>query len=104
MNEVVWHEFERRRAGMVHALAGGLWLHRFTLDGEPMAHLVSSDRELLLLAGRRLELREEWLQYKPLKQPESGVRTEAWHWDLRGPYLEKGVRLAGRRVLACEEP
>lgn len=95
-----WCEFERRRAGMVHALSGNLWLHRFTLDGEPMAHLVSSDRDLLLRAGQQLGLQEQWLQYKPLKQPASGVRVEAWHWDLRGPYLEKALRAAGPRVVA----
>ncbi len=83
---------------MTHALNGGLWLHRFTLDGEPMAHLVSSDRMLLLRAGERLELQEKWLQYKPLKDPETGVRVEAWHWDLRGPFLERGIRLAGPPV------
>src|SRR5262245_33416698 len=81
---IEWMEFTRRREGMTHALDGGLWLHRHTLRGEPMAHLVSSDRGLLLLAGERLGMRPHWLQYKPLKRPATGERVEAWHWDLRG--------------------
>jgi hypothetical protein len=79
---------------MKHALDGGLWLHRFTLRGEAMAHLVSSDRSLLLDAGRLLGMSERWLQYKPLRHPATGARVEAWHWDLRGPYLERGLRFA----------
>jgi hypothetical protein len=42
-------------------------------------------------------MKEEWLQYKPLKDPATGVRVEAWHWDLRGKYLELGVRWAGEK-------
>jgi hypothetical protein len=82
---------------MVHALQGGLWLHRFTLKGEPMAHLVSSDRALLEAAGERLGTRREWLQYKPLKFPPTGQRVEAWHWDLRGIYLARALTLARPR-------
>ncbi len=82
---------------MVHALSGGLWLHRHVFKGEPMAHLVSSDRVLLVHVGHRLGMKEEWLQYKPLKDPATGVRVEAWHWDLRGKYLELGVRWAGEK-------
>lgn len=89
-----WMEFRRRREGMQHALEGGLWLHRFTLRDEPMAHLVSSDRDLLLSAGQRLGVRPEWLQYKPLKLPSTGDRMPAWHWDLRGTYLERAVAQA----------
>jgi hypothetical protein len=96
--DVRWCEFAKRRAGMSHALSGGLWLHRHTLWGEPMAHLVSSDRALLLEAGKRLGLRERWLQYKPLKDPQTGKRVEAWHWDLRGRYLDVALHLAGPRV------
>ena len=91
---IEWREFESRRAGMTHALDGGLWLHRFVLWGEEMAHLISSDRALLLEAGRLLGMSERWLQYKPLKHPRKGVRVAAWHWDLRGAYLEAGLRLA----------
>jgi hypothetical protein len=82
---------------MTHALEGGLWLHRHVLRGEPMAHLVSSDRELLLRVGERLGLRPGWLQHKPLKYPPTGERREAWHWDLRGIYLERAVALAGAK-------
>jgi hypothetical protein len=35
--------------------------------------------------GEACGLRESRLQYKPLKDPRSGVRREAWHWDLGGP-------------------
>lgn len=95
---IQWCEFERRREGMAHALDGGLWLHRFVLRDEKMAHLVSSDRKLLVAAGRLLGLSERWLQYKPLKHPRTGVRVPAWHWDLRGVYLEAGLRMAGSKV------
>lgn len=94
---VEWREFTRRREGMQHALEGGLWLHRFILRGEPMAHLVSSDRTLLLLAGDHLGLRPEWIQYKPLKYPPTGARVAAWHWDLRGHYLQRAVAAAAAK-------
>jgi len=90
-------EFSSRREGMIHALRGGLWLHRFVSSGEPMTHLVSSSQEVLLTAGDRLGMRREWLQYKPLKFPLSGERMEAWHWDLRGTYLQRALALAGPR-------
>jgi hypothetical protein len=83
-----WREFpDRRRDGMIHALSGGLWLHRHTLHDTPMAHLVSSDRQKLLEYGARHGLEPRWLQYKPLKDPRTGVRVEAWHWDLLGSKL-----------------
>ncbi len=72
---------------MLHALGGGLWLHRFTLDGTPMAHLVSSDRGALLRWGEVHGLEPRWLQFKPLKDPTTGVRVPAWHWDLVGDHL-----------------
>ena len=90
-------EFRLWREGMTHALTGGLWLHRFTLRDEPMAHLVSADRALLLRVGARLGMAPDWLQHKPLRYPPTGVRMEAWHWDLRGVYLERAVALAGPR-------
>ena len=79
---------------MTHALEGGLWLHRHVLRGEPMAHLVSSDQQALLAAGRRLGLDPAWLQYKPLRHPRDGKRVEAWHWDLRGRFLKEAVERA----------
>lgn len=79
-----WQEFRRRRDGVAHALAGGLWLHRHRLDGVPMAHLVSADRQALLDWGREHGLDPRWIQYKPLKDLETGVRVPAWHWDLVG--------------------
>jgi hypothetical protein len=72
-----WRLFVRRRDGMIHAMDGGLWLHRHVLRGEPMAHLVSSDREALLAAGRQLGMDPAWLQSKPLKHPRDGVRRPA---------------------------
>ncbi len=86
-------EFTRRREGMLYALDGGLWFHRHTYHGEPMAHLVSADKGALLDVGRRMGLRPEWLQYKPLKDPRTGVRVDAWHWDLRGRSLAMGHRM-----------
>jgi hypothetical protein len=84
---VAWREFKRRREGLIHALDGGLWLHRFTLRERRMAHLVSADREALLAWGRRAGLDPRALQYKPLKDPRTGHRVAAWHWDLWGDAL-----------------
>ncbi|HEX6315953.1 MAG TPA: hypothetical protein VFZ73_13880 [Gemmatimonadaceae bacterium] len=80
-------EFTRRRDGMMYAMDGGLWLHRHTWFGRPMAHLVSTDRDLLLAYGRRAGLPDEKLQYKPLRDPRTGERRPAWHWDLVGRFL-----------------
>ncbi len=80
--EPTWQEFPRRRDGVLHALGGGLWLHRWRLDGRPMAHLVSSDRAALLTWGAAHGLAPHWIQYKPLKDPRTGQRVACWHWDL----------------------
>ena len=72
---------------MTFAMDGGLWLHRHVYRGQPMAHLVSTDRQRLLEYGREVGLPAERLQYKPLKDPRTGVRRDAWHWDLLGPRL-----------------
>jgi hypothetical protein len=72
---------------MTFALDGGVWLHRHRIHGEPMAHVVSADREILLQVGRALALHPAWLQYKPLKHPRTGIRVPAWHWDLWGDKL-----------------
>ena len=82
-----WVEFPNRRDGMIHAMDGGLWLHRHIWLGRAMAHLVSTDRDRLLAWGARVGIPAERLQYHPLKDPRSGERREAWHWDLGGPYL-----------------
>ncbi|AMW03673.1 hypothetical protein GEMMAAP_00055 [Gemmatimonas phototrophica] len=78
-------EFALRKAGMIHAMDGGLWLHRHVWKGEPLVHLVSTDRARLVAFGTALGLPEHRLQYKPLKDPRSELRREAWHWDLGGP-------------------
>lgn len=83
----VYVEFANRRVGMLHAMEGGLWLHRHVWLGTPMAHLVSTDRELLLQYGRAVGLPAHRLQYKPLKDPRTGIRRPAWHWDLVGRFL-----------------
>jgi hypothetical protein len=82
-----YREFVRRRDGMIYAMDGGLWLHRHVWRGEPLAHLVSTDRERLLAYGRAVGIPADRLQYKPLKDPRTGERREAWHWDLGGPVL-----------------
>jgi len=81
------HEFVRPRDGVRFALEGGIWLHHHRYRGEPMAHVVSADKDALLALGRGLALDPTWLQYKPLKHPSTGVRAPAWHWDLRGARL-----------------
>ena len=98
---MVWYRFRLWREGVLHALEGGLWLHPFELRGERWAHLVSADREVLLRAGDRLDMPPEWLQYRPLKHPATGIRVPAWHWDLRGPRLDLALRLAGQRTPAA---
>ncbi len=80
-------EFEKRRDGMIHAMDGGLWLHFHTWKGRPMAHLVSTNKQLLLDYGAIVGVPAERLQYKPLKDPRTGIRRAAWHWDLGGPFL-----------------
>jgi hypothetical protein len=85
--EPLYREFARRQDGMRHAMRGGLWLHRHVWRGTPMAHLVSTDRERLLAYGRQVGLPAARLQFKPLKDPDSGERRAAWHWDLVGPFL-----------------
>jgi len=50
-------------------------------------HLVSADKQRLLALGAGLAMRAEWLQYKPLKDPRTGERVPAWHWDLWGARL-----------------
>jgi hypothetical protein len=81
---MTWREFPRRRDGMIHALGGGIWLHRWRLDGRPMAHVVSSDRERLLAWGADQGFDLRWIQHKPLRDPRTGTRVDAWHWDLVG--------------------
>jgi hypothetical protein len=54
-----------------------------------MVHLVSADRDRLLALGHDLGLRAEWLQYKPLKDPRTGERVPAWHWDVWGEKLRR---------------
>jgi len=82
-----YREFAKRRDGMIHAMDGGLWLHRHVWKGRPMAHLVSTNKSLLLDYGTATGIPADRLQFKPLKDPRTGVRRDAWHWDLGGPYL-----------------
>ena len=82
-----WIEFERRRDGMIHAMSGGLWLHRHVWKGRPMAHLVSTDRFTLVRWGISVGLNPHRLQFKPLRDPRDDVRRGAWQWDLVGPWL-----------------
>jgi hypothetical protein len=80
-------EFAQRSDGMCHAMDGGLWLHFHVWFDRPMAHLVSTDRLILLEYGRFVGLPAERLQDKPLRDPRTRERRPAWHWDLGGPYL-----------------
>jgi hypothetical protein len=93
-----WRQFTLWRDGIGYALAGGLWLHPFELRGERWAHMVSADRVALIQAGEVLGLREEWLQYRPLRHPRTGERMPAWHWDLRGERLSRAFLLAAPKV------
>ena len=72
---------------MIYAMDGGLWLHRHAYHGHPMAHLVSTNRAALVSYGRAAGIPVDRLQYKPLKDPRTGERRDAWHWDLVGRFL-----------------
>jgi hypothetical protein len=72
---------------MIHAMDGGLWLHRHNWKGHSMAHLVSTNRERLLAYGAGVGLPPERLQFKRLKDPRTAQHQDAWHWDLGGPLL-----------------
>lgn len=94
MGEPLFLEFARRRDGMIFAMDGGLWLHRHVWKGHRMAHLVSTDRERLLAYGRLVGLSPARLQFKPLKDPRTGLRRDAWHWDLVGDLVPLQSSLA----------
>jgi hypothetical protein len=72
---------------MIHAMSGGLWLHRHVWKGRRMAHLVSVDRARLIQVALEIQFPVERLQFKPLKDPRTGIRRDAWHFDLGGPFL-----------------
>lgn len=72
---------------MIYAMDGGLWMHYHVWKGRPMAHLVSTDKEKLLAYGAVIGMPASRLQHKPLKDPRTGTRREAWHWDLGGALL-----------------
>lgn len=93
---VVFVEFEKRRDGMIYAMQGGLWLHRHMWKGRRMAHLVSTDRAVLVAYGRMVGLPESRLQFKPLRDPRTTERRDAWHWDLLGPFLPALVQQNSR--------
>ncbi len=80
-------EFAKRREGMIHAMDGGLWLHRHVWKGHAMVHMVSTDKERLLRYGAAIGMPARRLQHKPLRDPRTEIRVEAWHWDLGGPVL-----------------
>lgn len=86
-----WREFAARRDGMIYAMEGGLWLHRHVWYGTAMAHLVSTNRAALLAYGESVGLPAHRLQAKPLKDPRTGERRDAWHWDLVGRNLPPPV-------------
>ena len=89
--DILYREFISRREGMIFAMEGGLWLHRHVWKGTPMAHLVSVDRVRLLVYGDHVGLPTERLQFKALKDPRTGIRRDAWHWDLLGRFLPPRV-------------
>ena len=82
-----WREFVSRHEGMTFAMSGGFWLHRHVWKGTPMAHLVSTNRWALISWGLAVGLNPHRLQFKPLRDPTTRERRDAWHWDLVGPWL-----------------
>lgn len=101
--QLSYREFTSRREGMIFAMDGGLWLHRHVWKGTPMAHLVSTDRVRLLEYGEQAGLPAERLQFKPLKDPRTAIRRDAWHWDLLGRYLPRRVVLDAHLILLLDE-
>lgn len=89
---------------MIFAMDGGLWLHRHCWNGHPMAHLVSTDRDRLLDYGRNAGLPDDRLQFKPLKDPRTGLRRNAWHWDLVGVHLPSPSPLVDAKPLNANAP
>jgi hypothetical protein len=85
--DLEFREFRSRREGMIHAMDGGLWLHRHVWFGRPMAHLVSTDRERLIRYGVAAGIPLDRLQFKSLRDPRTDERHDAWHWDLVGRFL-----------------
>ena len=51
-----FREFTKRRDGMIYAMDGGLWLHRHLWKGRRLAHLVSTNKALLLAYGAAVGL------------------------------------------------
>jgi hypothetical protein len=74
---------------MIYAMDGGLWLHRHVWKGQRLAHLVSTDKAALLAYGAAEGIPPGWLQFKRLKDPRTGIRRDAWHWDLGGRFLPR---------------
>ena len=62
-----------------------------------MVHIVSTDKARLLGLGRALGFDPAWLQYKPLKDPRTGQRVAAWHWDVWGSNLQQLERPSATR-------
>ena len=60
-----------------------------------MAHVVSSDKQRLLALAPLLGMEPAWLQFKPLKDPRTGKRVDAWHWDMVGEKLRRMNALLG---------
>lgn len=56
-----------------------------------MAHLVSTDRDRLIRYGLTVGLSVDNLQCKPLKDPRTNARRQAWHWDLIGEMVPSKV-------------
>ncbi len=52
-----------------------------------MVHMVSTNRERLLAYGAAIGMPESRLQFKPLRDPRTAQRRDAWHWDLGGAVL-----------------
>lgn len=52
-----------------------------------MAHLVSTDHTRLMAVAVDIRFPVERLQFKPLRDPRTGIRRDAWHFDLGGPFL-----------------
>lgn len=99
---LLYREFTSRREGMIFAMDGGLWLHRHVWKGTPMAHLVSTDCARLLEYGHHAGLPAERLQFKPLKDPRTGIRRDAWHWDLLGRFLPRRTAIDAELILIVD--
>lgn len=88
---VRWFRWREVGDALAHAREGGIALHHFRYDlrrfglgpYDPACHILSVDREALVLFVAQFGLNEERIQ------PPRRHRPDVWHFDAFGPVLER---------------